>query len=282
MIYSIRMVLQARGRQSIALVAVAQFWIAWCLVNTPTKANAQTLGSTVASYETLHNVNRTIDGELASGAPIQSDAGWWESLVSRPVRDTDPNLTLSLEEALIRALQYGKQVKVFSELPLIRETAIIEADAAFDWNKFIDARWDDTNEPIGNSLTAGPGVRFFDDHNLSGRGGLRRRTRSGAQVEVSQQFGFQDTNSTFFIPNPQGTARLALSFTQPLMRGRGKQYNTSLVLLAQIDKCVADLEFNRQLQAHLLEVARAYWALYLERAVLYQKINSYVRGKRSL
>ena len=252
------------------------------LLGTASAATSQeptTPGSSVASYAQMQQVNQTIDGELDTPQSIQFDPGWWQELVSQPIRAEEPKLQLSLESTLVRALANSKQVKVFSELPLIRETAIIEADAAFDWVAYIDGRWDDTNEPIGNSLTAGGGLEFFEDERLTGAAGLRRRTRSGGQVDISQQLGHQRNNSTFFVPNPQGTARLNVSFTQPLLRGRGAVYNTSLVLLAQIDKNVADDEFNRQLQSHLLEVARSYWSLYLERAVLYQKINSYVRGK---
>ena len=246
---------------------------------TATAQQPQHPGASIASYAQLQRVNETIDAELESPDQIHFDAGWWQQLVSQPIRAESPKLQLSLESTLVRALESSKQVKVFSELPLIRETAIIEADAAFDWTAYMDGRWDDNTTPIGNSLTAGAGVQFFEDQNLTGRAGFRRRTRSGGQLDINQQLGYQRNNSTFFIPNPQGTSRLNVSFTQPLWRGRGHVYNTSLVLLAQIDKGVADDEFNRQLQSHLLEVARSYWSLYLERAVLYQKINSYVRGK---
>ena len=222
-------------------------------------------------------VNQNIDAELSR--ELSFDPGWWHGLVAKPFGDGTNPLNLTLDDTLIRALEHSKQIKVFSELPLIRETAIIEADSAFDWTAYLNGRWDDVNDPIGNSLTACAGIRFFEDQHLTGRAGMRRRTRSGGQFDVNQQFGHQRTNSTFFVPNPQGTSRLNLSFTQPLKRGRGEVYNTSLVLLAQIDKKVADDELERQLQSHLLEVARSYWALFLERAVLYQKINSYVRGK---
>lgn len=233
----------------------------------------------VASFDELLNVNRNLGSEIALPATQSFEAGWWQPMVIHSIRDEHDDLSLSLEESLVRALQYSQQVKVFSELPLIRETSIIEADSAFDWVRFMDGRWDDRNDPIGNSLTAGAGLQLFEDHLLSGRAGARRRTRSGGQLELTQQLGWQRNNSTFFIPNPQGTSRLNVSFTQPLWRGRGFVYNTSLVLLAKIDKLAADDEFARQLQSHLLEVARSYWALYLERGVLLQKTNSYIRGK---
>lgn len=232
----------------------------------------------VAPYQQLIDVNQAVNEE--PNEPAGFDPGWWQPLIPQPLDQTAAPLSLSLEQVLVGALAHSQQVKVFSELPLIRETAIVEASAAFDWHAFLDGRWDDVSEPIGNSLTAGAGVRRFNDHNATANAGLRRRTFSGGSFEAAQRFGFQDNNSAFFVPDPQGSARLSLSFTQPLMRGRGKVYNTSLTVLAEIDKSVADLEFRRQLESHLLEVSRAYWALYLERAVLYQKINSYVRGKQ--
>ena len=247
----------------------------------PTASTSLNPLENVATYKELQAINSMVNiGHHDQDLPVSYDPGWWQPMVSKPLRNDVPPLPLSLEQALIGALDHSQQIKVFSELPLIRETAITEADAAFDWYAFIDSRWDDTSEPIGNSLTAGPGINRFRDHNLGVSAGVRRRTLTGGQLEMAQRLGFQDNNSQFFVPDPQGTARLSLSFTQPLLRGRGKVYNTSLTVLAQIDRQVADEEFRRQLEAHLLEVSRAYWALYLERAVLYQKINSFVRGRQ--
>lgn len=264
--------LKNRLRRRIAFAALLASFTGVASAQSPTNRS-------VASYDQLQQVNQSIDLSDEPLDVVHFEAGWWQELIAKPLRNEARPQTLSLEESLVRALDHSNQVKVFSELPLIRETSIIEADAAFDWYRFMDGRWDDTNDPIGNSLTAGGDIRFFQDHRLTGRAGVRRRTREGGTFEVSQQLGWQDNNSTFFIPPTQGTARLNVSYTQPLKRGRGRVYNTSLVLLAQIDKNAADDEFQRQLQSHLLEVARSYWALYLERAVLYQKINSYIRGK---
>ncbi|MCS7466250.1 TolC family protein [Stieleria sp. ICT_E10.1] len=249
------------------------------VVSTAAQPAASVTTDSVADDQTLRHVHQHIEADGVQSADATFDPGWWQPLVSQPIRPEDSSAGLTLDDTLLRALEHSRQIQVFRDLPLIRETTIIEADAAFDWTAFTEARWDDTTDPIGNSLTAGGDVQFFEDHRLSARAGLRRRTRSGADLELFQRLGFQDNNSQFFVPDPQGTARLNLSFTQPLMRGRGRQYNESLVVLAQIDKNVAEDEVQRQLQSHLLEVARSYWALFLERAVLYQKINSYIRGK---
>ncbi len=97
---------------------------------------------------------------------------------------------------------------------------------------------------------------------------MRRSNRVGGKIEIAQQIGHQNTNSIYFVPQDQGTTRLRISYTQPLLNGRGQVYNTSLTVLAKIEAGVASEELSRQLQSHLLEVTRSYWGLFLERGNL--------------
>ncbi len=224
--------------------------------------------------------------DLAEEDPAQPQdlaEPWWSVFVTSPLRENCTSVTLSIEEILVRAIHHSSQVRVFSDLPLIRETSITEADAAFDWTAFLDTRWQDLNDPVGSSLTIGtPGVNRYKDEHFTSQGGVRKRTRSGGTVQLSEQLGWQQTNSTYFEPNPQGASRLVLGYTHPLLRGSGKVYNESLVCLAQLDTEIASDEFSRQLQSHLLEVLRAYWGLYLERANIAQKLQSLKRASDTL
>ena len=213
-------------------------------------------------------------------APVDY-APWWEQQVGGASRVNANPVSVTVNQLIVSALQNSAQVKVFSDLPLIRETAITEADAAFDWVSFMETRWDDISEPVGNTLTTG-GPPRFRDHNFTHSAGARRRNTLGGEFEVSQRLGYQNNNSVFFLPNDQGTARLTMSYTQPLMRGAGRVYNTSLTVLASIDTKIARDEFSRQLQSHLLEVTRSYWSLYLERASLLQKQRLLVRAEEIL
>ncbi len=205
-------------------------------------------------------------------------SAWWKPLVPNRQRETQGSLNISLEALLVGALSHSAQIKVFTDGPLIRETAITEADATFDWTSFMEARWDDISEPVGNTLTTG-GPPRFRDNNFKYSFGARRRNTVGGEVEISQRLGYQNNNSIFFIPNDQGTGRLTLSYTQPLLRGAGRVYNTSLTVLAQIDTAISQDEFSRQVQEHLMEVTQAYWRLYLERASLLQKERLLASGR---
>jgi outer membrane protein TolC len=105
---------------------------------------------------------------------------------------------------------------------------------------------------------------------------------SGTKIEASQRFGYQDNNSIYFVPAPQGTARLALSLTQPLLQGAGRAYNQSVVVLAEIDESMARDQFSKDLQALLLRVHQAYWDLHLQRAALLQRRRLYAQASEIL
>lgn len=210
-------------------------------------------------------------------SPPQANA-WWLVPIRSPTRRAAETQELTLEDLIRRTLAHSAQIQTFQELPLIRETAIVEADATFDWTKYFNTFWNDTSDPVGSFLATGGGPSRFSDHNLYGSAGLRQRNIIGGQVDISQRLGHQNTNSNFFIPADQGSARLTLSYTQPLLRGRGKFVNRSIIVLACFDKDIATEELSRQLQSHLLEVTRAYWGLYLERGNLAQRIRLYQRG----
>ena len=196
---------------------------------------------------------------------------WWNRGVHQKLQPQADGLTVRLDSLIVGALNYSSQVRVLTDGPLIRQTAVIEADAAFDWTAFLESRWNDLSDPVGSVLTAGPGATRYLDHDLDYSMGMRRRLTSGGRFEAAQELGWQDTSSVFFVPGNQGTARLKLNYTQPLLRGSGKVYNTSLIVLAEIDTQVAWDEMSEQLQQYLLDVSRAYWVLYRERASLLQK-----------
>jgi len=271
-----------------AATSVAIIFVTGCVASAQSdrsplpRPSASAVADSAATVETPHLAPAYLLGSIETVGSAQEATeppAWWQSSVINPMRTESPHARVSVEDLLVRSLQHSSQVRVFSDLPLIRESSVVEADAAFDWHAFFDSRWDDISDPVGNTLTVGGGGSRFEDHNLSGAAGARRRTRSGGQFEVAQRFGFQDTNSTFFVPDQQGTSRLVLSYTHPLMRGRGRVYNESLTVLARIDARIAKDEFQRQLQSHLLEVVRAYWGLYLERGVYAQKAKAFERSQ---
>jgi len=220
------------------------------------------------------SMTSNVTGELANLG--QADA-WWDHHVTNQQRRMAQPLPTDIHSLMYLALKYSNEIRIAAEDPVIRQTAITEADSNFDWVRYLNTSLNDTNEPISNALTTGDNSRFFNEESVQAAGGVRRNTRTGGQFDVSQRFGFQDNNSTFFVPANQATGQLTVSYSQPLLRGRGRAYNNSLVVLSQLDAGVAEDEFLATLQNHLLEITRSYWALYQERASLAQQTSLYLK-----
>ena len=159
-------------------------------------------------------------------------APWWIRGQRTRIGESGSARILSVEELYQRALQHSKQIRVFSDLPLIRETGIQEAKGAFDTNTFLQGKFGHTNDPVGNTLTTGGASRFKQDE-WTFEAGAKKKFIAGTEVTLSQKLGNLDNNSIYFVPNPQSTANLALSVVQPLLRGAGVSYNRSVMQVAK-------------------------------------------------
>lgn len=205
-----------------------------------------------------------------SDAPVRMDV-WWEPLLRSPLGLAGESLPVDVGGLVHTALTSSPYVRGVLTEPQIRRSDLVIADAQFDTLAFVDGKFADTNEPIGSLLTTGTALGRFRDEHLFSSAGLRKQNRGGSTVELVQRGGFQQNNSTFLVPNPQGTTRLEANFTQPLMRDRGVAVNTIRVTLAQIDLQLATSEVRSDLEEHLVDVARAYWSLYQARADFLQR-----------
>ena len=221
-------------------------------------------------------------GQVGVGLTMpQNFVPWWRPGVTSPQQRALDPYQVDVERLIYWALKYSPYVRAISDTPLIHETAIEEAEADFDWVAFTESKFIDLNDPVGSDLTTG-GPDRFRDHNWTYNTGVRRKTYSGGRFEISQQLGYEDSNSTFFVPTNQGTTRLSLNFTQPLLKGRGRAVNTSLIVLAEIETSTAWNDFSERLQDHLLAVTQTYWELYLGRASLLQRQRHLERAEEIL
>lgn len=207
----------------------------------------------------------TIDAPLPPGF-----TPWWQDLMIQSVRARSNPFAVNVDALTLAALQHSPYVIAVSTDPAIRQTLICEEVAEFDWRAFVESKYDDLSDPVGNLLTTGGSPRFRDNH-WTGNAGVRRKNQIGGEFRAQQRIGYQDNNSQFFVPKQQGTARLELNYTQPLLKGAGRCYNQSRIILASIDTEVAGKETARLLQEHLLKVTQTYWELYRARCVFLQK-----------
>ncbi|BBM85282.1 TolC family protein [Candidatus Uabimicrobium amorphum] len=189
---------------------------------------------------------------------------WWYKKMHSEESKKAP---VTLKDLYVKTLNHSNQVKVFSDIPIIRSTGIQEAEGEFDPVIYAEGGYNRVNEPVGNVLKTGDD-NDFKENELYFEAGIKKKFSPGTEVQVSEKLQRIQNNSEFTDPNPQSIATLSVSIIQPLLRGAGIEYNESLYRLAKIDSKIAKKEFKRQLETHLLEVTRAYWALYLAQASL--------------
>lgn len=205
--------------------------------------------------------------------PAHPLEAWWSEVITEPLRPSKPSLPVDVTTLTLRALEYSPDVLAFQLSPEIQRKSICEEQAAFDWTAFAEVTYDDVSDPVGNSLTVGGGRDRLLDTNTIASGGVRRRNEVGGEFEISQRLGYQDSNSQFFVPTQQGTTRLTLSYTQPLLSQRGKAYQQSRTVLAMLETGATEDETADRIQSHLLRVTEAYWDLYRARAMYLQRRN---------
>ena len=216
------------------------------------------------------------------GGYVDDPMTWWKAAVMQPLDGARGTESVDANLLVYRALQGSPRIQAVSQDPLIRELQIVEADADFDPVNFLRSQFEDRVDPVGNQLTVGNGESFLKDNIWSADVGFRKRARTGATWELNQRLGFQNSNSTFFDPQDQGTATLALNVTQPLLRGRGRYFNESQILIAQATNGAAWQTFHAELQDELLGVVSAYWDLYLRRSIFLQRQRNVERGQKIL
>ncbi|MFN3192735.1 MAG: TolC family protein [Aureliella sp.] len=189
----------------------------------------------------------------------------WKSLVGQPMIEAKQYFQITPSLLYQLALSNSYRIADFRYEPWIQGTEIALADSAFDPLLYSESFFDSTSEPVGNQLTTGTADRLEED-NWRFDGGIRKATRRGGNLSMSQRLGHNTSNSDFFDPANQGTSRLIARWTQPLLRNRIMDANRSLVLTARFDTEAAQANFNQELQEVLREIAVNYWQLYRERA----------------
>lgn len=227
----------------------------------------------VAAHEIREEIVERSEIDSSENAPANGRNPfdcWWQTEVPVALRPSDKKWEVQLDDLLLLALEHSDLVQSLCVEPLIRQTDIALEAAAFDPAAFVDSKWNDTSDPVGNVLATGGPNRLNEDL-LENKAGLRQKNRLGGRLEAAQEVNLRDSNSIYFRPANQANTRLVLSYTQPLLRGRGRCYNEAFVVLAQINTDIARRQLQQQLQDHLLDVSDAYWTLYLERARFVQQ-----------
>ncbi|BDG73591.1 TolC family protein [Roseomonas fluvialis] len=195
---------------------------------------------------------------------------WWAAQSTQAIGEPGTPIRMSLAFVYDSALINSAQIRVFGDLPAIRETLPREVEGRYTPRIYGEGRAEEINDPTRSPANTRGNARLVQREQAV-EFGIRQRTITGGEYTIGQRFWNISSNSTDYQPGQQTRARTFISVVQPLLRDSGAAYTRSLHEVARLDATVAQAEFRRQTESHLLDVARAYWTLHLARAANLQK-----------
>ena len=201
--------------------------------------------------------------EPTTAAPVPAKAATSSTTPTAPVVGATPSgprtLALSVEDAIVRALTQNRDLRVRQFGPVIAGTFEQLERATFDPELFAETTFDFDRSSETNRAT---GNRFdVEGTGSNSRVGLRQRFSTGTDIEAAVEHRLDDSDRT---PQQQ-VARVALTVTQALLRGRGSTVNLVRVHQAQIEAEISMFELRAFTQAILAESEIAYWQFALAR-----------------
>ena len=201
--------------------------------------------------------------EVAAHAPPAEadadapDADAPDGFLDPVTRDAD-RVPMALEACLRRALANNLKIQIARFGPAIAGTHVVEAEALFDPAWYLNNALGRVRQDAGTFLA---GADTLVNKQWDFDTGLEALLPTGATISLGQDWTYLDSNSTFFMPNPQYDTDLSLEVRQPLLRGAGLEVTKSPIVLARLDHRVSLADFKARIMDTLLEVERAYWDL---------------------
>lgn len=175
---------------------------------------------------------------------------------------SDNTLTLSLNDAVKRALLNNNDIEVARDDVRFAETQLRALEGIFDPIFSITPQIDKRITPQQSSLGG------------SGRSGTTTSTSYTFSPSINKQFGrgggnytlsfantHTNTSSTFSFINPYYSSNLSLQFTQPLLRNRTIDNNRRQIRIQKKRLEQSDADFRLRTIDVISRVQQAYWEL---------------------
>ncbi len=208
--------------------------------------------------------------DLEQVGPNASSGGTTLDLGPGLAGDEQPQIGITLKDALAATLRNSLPVEGARIDRAIRTTEIDQAQAVFDWVLLAGAGYQGTEDPqpaiqISPLL---PPSNFASVENYGGNlnAGLRKQLDTGGVfgVDVGITAVKQITGVTY-DPNPAYETALDLTLDQPLLAGAGQDVALAQVHLAQVRDQASAWDLSRSMQDLLASVVDQYWDLYVRR-----------------
>ncbi len=168
-------------------------------------------------------------------------------------------VTLTLNDAIKRALENNNDIEVARDDVRIAETQLRALEGVFDPVFAITPTYDKRIAPQQSSLGGGSvtstTVYAFDP------GVVKQFGKGGGNYFLSFNTDRTDSSNSFNRLNPFYSSNLALQFTQPLLRNRSIDNNRRQIRIQRKRLDQSDADFRQRTIEVITRVQQAYWEL---------------------
>ena len=175
---------------------------------------------------------------------------------------SDNTITLSMTEAIKRALANNNDIEVARDDVRIAEAQLRALEGIFDPIFSITPTYDHRITPqqssLGGSDTSGTTTSKSFTFSPAV---VKQFGRGGGNYQVQFANTRTDTSSTFSFLNPFYSSNLSLQFTQPLLRNRSIDNNRRQIRIQKKRLEQSDADFRQRTIEVISRVQQAYWEL---------------------
>ena len=174
-------------------------------------------------------------------------------------------VAVSLQDVLVLALANSKNINVLRIQPAEDLQNVNREFGLFDWSAFVDTIFSQDAQPVGNVGQTNLAINQVRNDQNAVEVGLRKQTIYGGEISVSEILGTADSNSGLLDPEEPGNAQLRVTFTQELLRDRGRDVVLSQALIASLNADISHAQSFATISELLRDVLLQYWDLYQRR-----------------
>jgi outer membrane protein len=211
----------------------------------------------------------TLESEFAAPNPNGAPATRPSSPPTTGVAlDVQPELRLTLQEIVHRAVANSLDVKVAAYNPGIDATRVTEAEARFDPSLFTNFTYEDRNRPSAYEVLPGTSADVDSEQIGTFSTGIQQQLENGGTVSLGYTSTVDRINGVTpsapplgVNPNPFWLNELALQFNQPLLQGFGNDVNRAKIFISRNQQKISLLDFRKQLEMTLDNIEKDYWQL---------------------
>ena len=227
-------------------------------------------GELVVARPVLREVESVDPAQFATSQPTTVPS---TLPATRPLPEAAAERPMTIFEARQLALRNNLDLRVDLFNPTIVRENVNQEEARFESLFTGTVDYGKSDSPSANEVSQQLSGNQSESFGL--RPGLRVPLRTGGSIDVAVPLNRFESDSPSALLNPSYTSDLAVTLTQPLLRGGGIDVNAQGIRVAFYAYQQAQARTKLSVIAVLTDVDRVYWRLYAAREALRVRVAEY-------